>query len=169
LADDVSPVLRGEPEAVPLDAPPDYPFPKAGEAHVPWSKVQEQLENAHNYWLATTRPDGRPHVAPLWGIWLDNVLYFEGGANTRWARNMAINPSASINLESGSEAVIAEGTAKFFPLAAPLRDRLIAAWAEKYGRFGPQHDTDGLFRFVPRVVRAWSESLDDGARWFLGP
>ncbi|MEI6136703.1 MAG: pyridoxamine 5'-phosphate oxidase family protein [Chloroflexota bacterium] len=31
-----------------------------------------RLRTAMNYWIATTRPDGRPHAAPVWGVWLDD-------------------------------------------------------------------------------------------------
>jgi hypothetical protein len=93
------------------------------------------------------------------------VLYFEGSSTTRWARNLARNPAASINLESGIDAVILEGIAEYFTLEPRLRDRLMAAWAEKYGQYGPDADTEGIFRFIPQTARAWSESLTDGTRW----
>ena len=31
------------------------------EGLLPWSWVQERLTTARNYWIATARPDGRPH------------------------------------------------------------------------------------------------------------
>jgi nitroimidazol reductase NimA-like FMN-containing flavoprotein (pyridoxamine 5'-phosphate oxidase superfamily) len=161
--------LSTEPKALPLDAPADYPFPKSDEGLLPWSNVLAQLEQSRIYWLATVRPDGRPHVAPLWGGWVDNALYFEGSPQTRWARNLAVNPAASINLESGIDVVIAEGTVSFFPLSDELRSRLIDLWSVKYGQYGPQPDTEAMFRFVPRTVRAFGESLQDGARWVLNP
>ena len=27
--------------------------------------------------VATVRPDGRPHVAPIWYLWEDGCFYFE--------------------------------------------------------------------------------------------
>jgi general stress protein 26 len=148
-----------------LDAPPEYGFSQRAEERIAWASVLDRLERSRIYWLATGRPDGRPHVAPLWGIWLDNVLYFEGGSTTRWARNLAQNPNASINLESGIDAVILEGHGAAVPLAPSLRDRLIAAWAAKYGQYGPDAQSEEIFLFVPRTARAWSESLEDGTRW----
>ena len=44
------------------------------------------------YWLSTVRPDGRPHVTPLLGIWLDGALYFCTGPDERKAKNLARNP-----------------------------------------------------------------------------
>ncbi len=125
----------------------------------------QQLDASRNYWLATVRPNGRPHVAPLWAVWHGNVLYFEGSPTTRWARNLADNPAASMNLESGLDVVIVEGRAEMFRLEPELRGRLIDAWANKYGEYGPNPSTEELFRLVPRTVRAWSQSMEDGARW----
>jgi nitroimidazol reductase NimA-like FMN-containing flavoprotein (pyridoxamine 5'-phosphate oxidase superfamily) len=154
--------------AIPLEAPADYPFPKSEDGFLSWSPVEERLSGSRIYWLATTRPNGRPHVAPLWGVWHDNVLYFEGSPATRWARNLAANHAASVNLESGVDAVIAEGTAGFFPLTDEIRTRLIELWGAKYGQYGPQAETEAMFRFVPKTVRAFSESLTNGTRWVLG-
>src|SRR5207249_5591723 len=32
-----------------------------------WSDAVARLESARNYWVATTRPDCRPHTMPVWG------------------------------------------------------------------------------------------------------
>ena len=46
---------------------------------LPWSYVSERMEQSRSYWIATTRADGRPHVMPVWGVWLDEVFYFGTG------------------------------------------------------------------------------------------
>ena len=33
---------------------------------VRWSFAEERLSKSHNYWICSTRPDGRPHSAPVW-------------------------------------------------------------------------------------------------------
>ena len=33
-----------------------------------WDQVRAQLEQAKQYWLATNRPDGSPHVVPVDGL-----------------------------------------------------------------------------------------------------
>ena len=43
---------------------------EAGRGLLPWSWAAERLAKARTYWLATTRPDGRPHAMPVWGVWL---------------------------------------------------------------------------------------------------
>jgi hypothetical protein len=72
--------------------PEGYQVAADEEPLLPWSRVVERLEQAQNYWLATTWPDGRPHVTPLWGVWVDGALYFDGIPTARWARNMAASP-----------------------------------------------------------------------------
>src|SRR4051794_20427793 len=130
---------------VPVEAPADYPFPKTEDGMVPWSRAKDLLARSRYYWLATVRTDGRPHVAPLWGAWVDDLLYFDGSPQTRWARNIASNPPASVNLESGNDVVIVEGAVDLFVSDAELAARLVNVWSEKYGRFQPEADTRGIF------------------------
>jgi nitroimidazol reductase NimA-like FMN-containing flavoprotein (pyridoxamine 5'-phosphate oxidase superfamily) len=44
------------------------------------------------YWLATVRPDGRPHVMPLLRLSLDGAFYFITGESTRKGKNLAGDP-----------------------------------------------------------------------------
>ena len=53
-----------------------------GQGLFPWSQVSDRMLAAHIYWIGTTRPNGRPHVMPVWGVWLDETFYFSTGANT---------------------------------------------------------------------------------------
>jgi pyridoxine/pyridoxamine 5'-phosphate oxidase len=164
------PPSRSEPRGVPVEAPAVYPFPREAEGLLPWAHAAERLERARTYWLATVRPDGRPHVAPLWGVWIDDALYFDGLPTTRWARNLAANPAATAHLERGDDVVIVEGIAEDVTTTAELGARIVAAWDAKYGRLAPDPAGSGLFRLRPVTVRAWSsESLRDGTRWHFPP
>ena len=93
-------------------APTVYGFSRATGPLLEWRDVEARLRDAHTYWLATTRPDGRPHTTPLWGVWVDGALYVSGFPAATWARNLAANPACSAHLESGKEVVILEGTAR---------------------------------------------------------
>jgi hypothetical protein len=79
---------------------------------LPWSHVRERMSVARNYWLATVRPDGRPHSVPVWGVWVEDSLHFGGGRSTRKARNLAANPNVVAHSESGEDVVILEGVAE---------------------------------------------------------
>src|ERR1700674_5664184 len=47
-----------------------------GTGLLPWSWAVERLTRSHDYWVATVRPGGRPHVMPVWGVWIDDALWF---------------------------------------------------------------------------------------------
>jgi hypothetical protein len=151
--------------------PRDYGVPTSGEGLLPWSHATERLERAVNYWVGTTRPDGRPHATPIWGVWLDGTLYFDGSPETRRGRNLAANPSVVVHLESGSDVVILEGAAH--QIAGPdrlLALRLAEAYSAKYAALGyaPGPDTwnaGGLYAVRPHTAFAWTSFPQDMTRW----
>ncbi|MBM7784976.1 pyridoxamine 5'-phosphate oxidase family protein [Tenggerimyces flavus] len=157
-----------EPRARPLRAPSVYKFPSGTDGFVPWSHVEKRLFEATNYWLATVRPDGQPHVTPLWGVWVERALYFDGLPTTRWGRNLAANPRATAHLESADDVVILTGEVEDLEqTSAELGERITLAWSAKYGRLEPEPATQGIFRLRPRTVRAFTGSLDRGCAWQL--
>ena len=151
--------------------PDGYGVPDTDEGMLSWEWADERLSKAQNYWFSTTRPDGRPHAIPQWGVWLDGVLYFDGSPETRKQRNLAQNPAIVVHLESGSEVVILEGTA--VPAGRPEREfalRLAEAFAEKYGEGGyrpspDQWDNGGLYVVRPQKALAWDAFPTSVTRW----
>lgn len=87
---------------------PDYGIqgPTEGTGLLPWSWAVERLEKSHDYWVATTWPDGRPHVTPVWGAWVDDELWFSCGPNSRKARNLDRDPRCSITTDIPSQPVV---------------------------------------------------------------
>ncbi len=136
----------------------------AGNELLPWSDVVRRLAEARNYWLATVRPDGRPHVTPVWGAWLDDAFYFDGIFTSRWARNLGAKPAATVHLESGVEVVILEGRVEDVVPDAVLAARIVEAYAAKYVAPLPRAE-EGMYCLRPRVVRAWTRWPDDATRW----
>ena len=109
-----------------------------GAPPIPWSKAQARLEQGlsqvpgsggpdrHTCWLATVEPDGRPHVVPLGALWVDGAFYFNAGANTRKARNLAHDPHCVISVATHDFDLVAEGKAarvtdQATPRASPTR------------------------------------------------
>ncbi|MBC8100039.1 MAG: pyridoxamine 5'-phosphate oxidase family protein [Armatimonadetes bacterium] len=125
-----------------------------------WAWIDTQMLQARNYWVCTTRPEGLPHAAPVWGVWLNGVLYFSSGRTSRKARNLAHRPQVVIHLESGDDVVIIEGTvAEVTDLA--LYGQIAAAYGGKYAQFTPPPDPDpaGIwYMLLPHSVLAWRES-----------
>src|SRR5262245_15397529 len=84
----------------------------AGDGLLPWSWARDRLAAARNYFLSTTRPDGRPHVMVVWGLWVDDVFYFCTSKRSVKARNLAANPGCVLCPGDADAAVIVEGRAR---------------------------------------------------------
>lgn len=112
---------------------PGYGIVDASEGNglFSWSWATDRLIEARNYFLATTRPDGQPHVMPVWGVWIDDAFYFSTGNQSRKARNLAENPRCSICCELGQDQVILEGSAQLMD-SAEMGRRFAAAYQAKY-------------------------------------
>ena len=153
--------------------PEGYGLPSSTEGMLAWSDVEARLVRARSYWLATVRPDGRPHVVPRWGVWLDGRFWYDGAPTTVHARNLATNPACSLNLENGTEAVIVEGESR--PARAPaetLGGRISTAFA-KYHDLGYRpaadawsgEDGGGLRVLIPHRALAWFTFPTDATRF----
>ena len=62
-----------------LQTEESYGVPEGEEDMLPWSHVEERMLGPRNYWVATVRPDGRPHAVPVWGVWLMVPSTLAGG------------------------------------------------------------------------------------------
>ena len=102
---------------------PDYGIAEAneGDGLLPWEWAAERLSISHNYLVATARPDGRPHMMPVWGLWFDNAFYFSTGRKSRKAQNLGANPHCVVSTERAEEVVIVEGVAQEVTDQAGLR------------------------------------------------
>lgn len=101
-----------------------------------WTKGRSDLQDAQLYWLTTVRPEGRPHVTPLIGIWFDGALYFCTGPTERKAKNLAQN--AHCVLTTGNNRldgldVVVEGDAANVSDPAELAS-VADTYESKYGR-----------------------------------
>lgn len=85
----------------------------------------ERLESEKNIWVATTRPDGRPHLTPVWFAWAGEKLYICIPANSVKARNFKQNPRVALSLEDGVHPIICEGTARPIPKPGPAEVQII--------------------------------------------
>jgi nitroimidazol reductase NimA-like FMN-containing flavoprotein (pyridoxamine 5'-phosphate oxidase superfamily) len=101
-----------------------------------WARGRSVLRDAQVYWVTTVRPDGRPHVVPLLGIWFDGALYFCTGPSERKAKNLAAN--AHCVLTTGSNGldgmdIVVEGDAA--NVSDPTELAGVAdTYESKYGR-----------------------------------
>lgn len=138
---------------------PGYGLAAGATGLLDWSWVSRQMAEARNYWLATVRPDGRPHAAPVWGLWLDETFYFGTGQNSVKGRNLAQNPAVSLHLESGDEVVILEGVVEKIS-DRPLLRRIYEIYGQKYGldmSANAAEDAEPTYALRPATGFAWLE------------
>jgi len=137
--------------------------PSSTTALKPWRWALERLQNSHNYWIATSRPDRRPHLMVVWGIWWQDAFWFTTGARTRKAKNIAASPQCVIGTEKADEAVILEGLAQSIEDRA-LWKQLAEIYNRKYGGdVAPllEGSNSLVFRVQPRVVFGQDEHADN--------
>ncbi|HEY4689188.1 MAG TPA: pyridoxamine 5'-phosphate oxidase family protein [Anaerolineae bacterium] len=77
------------------------------------SHVEQRLCSENNIWIATVRPDGRPHLTPVWFAWHEGRLYLCIDPGSVKAKNLAQNRRVALALEDGSSPIIVEGTARW--------------------------------------------------------
>lgn len=136
---------------------PGYGISTDADGMLPWEWVTEWLTSSRNYWIGTTRADGRPHTIPVWGLWLDEAVYFSTDPESWKGRHLAARPDAVIHLESGDEVVICEGTIERV-MADGLPAGFVPAYAAKYGHEMDTSDLAfGFYRMRPSRVLAWRE------------
>jgi len=80
--------------------------PDQGTGVMPWSWAVERLTASHDYWVATTWPDGRPQVTPVWGAWMDDALWFSCGNHSRKARNLDRDARCSVATSDAYQPVV---------------------------------------------------------------
>jgi hypothetical protein len=103
-----------------------------GSAALPWSRAHDVLvadtpTGGLTFFVATVRPDGRPHSAGVGALWSEDVLYFVGGPGTRRSRNLAANPACSISVRLNGVDLVLEGEAHRVTDAATL-ERVAAVY-----------------------------------------
>jgi pyridoxamine 5'-phosphate oxidase-like protein len=152
--------------------PASYGIGRGGSAPgelLPWARVVEWLERSRNYWVCTTRPDGRPHAKPVWGLWLDGALLFSTDPNSVTGRNLAAGSPLVAHLESGDEVAILEGDVEH-PSEPDLLARFADAYDEKYGiRVDVSHSSTPIIALRPTAILSWEESNypETATRWYV--
>src|ERR1041385_6481807 len=147
--------------------PANYGIPTDEVGMIEWPHAAEVLAGASMYWVCSLRPDGRPHAVPVWGAYVDRVLYLEtGGHDTRKARNIDAAPRVVVHVERGEDVVIVEGTAARPTALDPATfERIRDSFAAKYKGYRPEGYRGGTHVVAPRVAFAWNEFPKTPTRW----
>ncbi len=97
-----------EPIAEPLPTPNN---PTMTTAITPWATIRDYLAEGGHTWLATVRPDGRPHVVPVGALWVDGAYYVTTGQGTVKGNNLDHDPHCVISLSAHGFDMVCEGEA----------------------------------------------------------
>ena len=107
----------------------------------PDARIDARLRADLIAWLATVRPDGRPHNVPVWFWWDgETVLIFSEPA-TQKVRNLRRSPHVVLALDTadqGEDVVILEGVAELVdrPAAELMPSGFGAKYAALFARLG---------------------------------
>ena len=135
-----------------------------------WDLARERLahpEVPRTSWLATTRPDGQPHLMPVNTFWIDDALHMVVGEGTRKGRDLEADGRCVVGFSSTklpSIDLVVEGHA--VPLTDEGAVRRVAQVLIENGWplevkgdkvYGPNAPTAGpppytIFQIVPKTV-----------------
>jgi nitroimidazol reductase NimA-like FMN-containing flavoprotein (pyridoxamine 5'-phosphate oxidase superfamily) len=147
---------------------PGYGIVGAEKGLLPWTWVARKMNGCRTYWLATIHSmHQRPHVMPVWGVWLDDAFLFSTGGKSRKGQNLAANPACTITNDDGAEAVIVEGTAARLKDEEKLKE-MAAAYKKKY-KMDPTSMNEPIFVVQPTKVFGFVEKSfpKSATRWKL--
>jgi hypothetical protein len=120
---------------------------------VEWTAIAGKLDagsapdpgalNSRTTWLSTVNEDGSPHVTPVGAVWVDGAFWFQTGAGTRKARNVARDPRCSVSVSILDADVVVEGEARRVTEPAAVA-RVAKAWADGGWPAEPDESGQGI-------------------------
>lgn len=130
-----------------------------------WRTLKARLSREMTIWLSTVRADGRPHLVPVWFVWLDGKLYFATGSETQKFSNLRHNQAVALALPDTTSVIILEGEAHASDRATT--EEVAEYFYNKY-EWDFRYDESMDWRLVevtPLKILAWGDQHDgDGIR-----
>lgn len=112
--------------------------------HTPAGEHRERLLRERLVgWLATVRPDGRPHLVPVWFLWNGAEVLITSMPGAQKVVNLRANQHVSFALDDsreGHEPVLLEGIASLD--ATDASDPDVQAYVAKYRASYAEMDWD---------------------------
>lgn len=93
-------------------------------------RILDRLEHEPNVWMCTLRPDGSPHLTPVWFVYVRDSWWVCSGERSIKARNLAADARVSLALEDAMAPVVVEGIARIHDVGFPAD--VIVAFDAKY-------------------------------------
>jgi general stress protein 26 len=127
--------------------------------------MEARLGREMTIWLATVRHDGRPHLVPVWFIWLEGKIYIATGSDTQKYNNMYHNQNVALSLPDTDSVIIIEGEAHVADRQTV--DVLADYFYHKY-EWDFRYDETAVWRLIeitPYKILAWGDGYEaEGAR-----
>ncbi|MFW6097825.1 MAG: pyridoxamine 5'-phosphate oxidase family protein, partial [Chloroflexota bacterium] len=123
--------------------------------------IEARLGRELTIWMATVREDGRPHLVPVWFVWLDDVLYFCTGVESQKFVNLRGNQNIALALPDTASVLIIEGEAH--AADRNTTETLAEYFYNKY-EWDFRYDNAADWRLVevtPHKILAWGDGYDD--------
>jgi len=147
---------------------------EAGSGLLPWAWAEAKLLSSHDYWLGSSCPDGRPHLMPVWGVWMDGGLWLSTSAGSRKARNLLADGRCTAATDDALNPIVLEGLAEL-RIGADDRSGYLDAMNTKYSVDYGLDFLDGVANLLFRVQpnKAFGMLHEDFAgsptRWKFAP
>ena len=127
------------------------------------ARVERFLAEEPVVWLSTVRPDGLPHLVPVWFAWDGEVITIMSKPGAQKVRNLRERPSAMLALgdaEADFDVGLLEATAECIDGPAELPPAFLAKYAERIADLGltPQQFAatySQQVRLVPTRALGW--------------
>jgi general stress protein 26 len=118
---------------------------------------------ADTCWFSSTRPNGRPHLAPIGHVWHEGRAYVCTPSGSVRAANVAHNPHVSLSLPDPYNVFILEGVAAPAPEMEAALQPLFQA---KYDwNISTDIKYDLILAITPRKIMAWGDHGE--GRWYF--
>jgi PPOX class probable F420-dependent enzyme len=128
-------------------------------------RIQRFLQEEPVVWLSTVRPNGAPHLVPLWFWWDGQALLVASKPGAQKVRNLRSNPSVMLALgdaEDDFDVGLVEGRAELLdrPAAEILPAELLAKYADRLAAIGVDPAEyaatySQVIRIVPNAYLGW--------------
>jgi PPOX class probable F420-dependent enzyme len=122
------------------------------------ARIERFLEQEPIVWLSTVRPDGAPHIVPIWFWWDGEALLVFSKPDAQKVRNLRARPAAMLALgdaEEDFDVGLIEGRAELLdrPTAEVLPPAHLAKYAEQMAAIGLTPDEyAATYSLVIRIV-----------------
>jgi PPOX class probable F420-dependent enzyme len=129
-------------------------------------EIEDFLSESNIARIATVKPDGSPHVTPVWYLWENNqllILIMKGSvkeSNIKQKKKVAVTVDSNTAPNKG---VIIEGTAKIEELTEEIERRICQRYLKKenldeYLELSHGYYPQILIRIQPEKIITWDYS-----------